>query len=195
MKKSFVLYSDTYETIKKLSEKEQAELLRAIFEYHNNGITQELSITVDLVFSFMKSQFDRDNDKWHAKKEVRSEAGRLGGLAKQANARLAKQNKQSLANQAVNVNVNVNDNVKGNGYLTKNPTLAQCRTVPSLLTFIEKQDMDSKDKKELKILIQSSAKDKNHTIFELHEVVDSYLKNIYKSTGNIELYNLSKGVL
>lgn len=123
MRDSFVMYSDSYNAIKKLNNEQAGELLHAIFQYQIDGINPQMSPVVDMVFEFMKNHFDRDSEKWSAEIEKRREAGRLGGLARASNAKQIKQvlqnsskYKQTQANQGdnVNVNVNVNDNVNVN---------------------------------------------------------------------------------
>lgn len=64
-----------------------------------------------MAYSFIANQVKRDKRKYKEVVSKRAEAGRKGGLAKQANARSAK---QSLANLAVNVNDNDNVNVNDN---------------------------------------------------------------------------------
>jgi len=81
-KKGFLLYKDNYQTIQKLTIEEQAELLTAMFDYSITGETKDLSHSVDLVFSFMKRQFDRDNDKYNAICERNRINGLKGGRPK-----------------------------------------------------------------------------------------------------------------
>lgn len=110
-KKSFVLYNDTYESIKGLNLKEKGSLLEAIFDYSIKNKTKKLSPTTEMAFSFIKQQLDRDTYKWIEIRKKRKLAGSKGGkmrVANQANATFAKQTKQDQANQAVNVNANVN---------------------------------------------------------------------------------------
>lgn len=109
MKNSFVLYTDYKQHIDLLSTEEKAQLLDAIFDYAE-GKKVELEGAAMMAFSFIKAQLDRDGEKYEKTCEARKEAGSKGGKAKVANAKLAKQNKQSLANQADNDTDNDNDN-------------------------------------------------------------------------------------
>lgn len=112
MKNSFVLYLDYKQHLDLIQDDgDFRRLIEAIFNYCETGQEpSDLSAVAKMAFSFIRSNLDRDNEKYEAAKEKRREAGRLGGLAKASNARNAKQNvanasnaKQSLANVAVTV--------------------------------------------------------------------------------------------
>ena len=63
-RKSFVLYTSYADQIKLLNESEKAMLLDAIFEYQLTGeLSVELCPMVAMAFSFMKRQFDEDDEK------------------------------------------------------------------------------------------------------------------------------------
>ena len=67
-RKSFVLYTSYANQIERLSLEEKGELLEAIFDYQIKGETEDgLSPFVDLIFSFMKTQFDNDRKKYEEK--------------------------------------------------------------------------------------------------------------------------------
>lgn len=69
-KKSFVLYTDSYEQIEKLNEKQKAELLDAIFIYASTGKFIKFNdFVTEIVFGFIRQQIERDNEKYKAKKE------------------------------------------------------------------------------------------------------------------------------
>ena len=87
---------------------QRGELFTAILDYAAKGIVPEFTGELKMCFAFVRSTLDRDAVAWEEKRQKRAAAGRLGGLAKVANATNAKQNKQAEANQAVNVNVPVN---------------------------------------------------------------------------------------
>lgn len=117
-KSSFVMYTRYITQIKLLSLEQRGDLLTAIMQYAVGGELPEMDDMTYMVFSVISDQMDIDNDKYQKMVESRRESGRLGGLAKQANATLAKQTvangsnaKQNVANLADNDNVNVNDNV------------------------------------------------------------------------------------
>lgn len=124
--KSFIMYCDYIEPIKKLKNEDAGILIKAILSYVSEGELIPLSDAADIAFSFIKTSLDRDKIKWEETKEKRSAAGRAGGFAsakskQQANDSNAKQtlanvskSNDCVANQAVNVSVNVNDNVNVN---------------------------------------------------------------------------------
>lgn len=113
-KKSFVLYADQREVFEELSNEDAGKLIKHIYAYVNDENPETEDKIIRLAFLPIKTQLKRDLKLWEDKKQVRSEAGKKGGLAKASNATntLAKPSnaKQTLANLAVNVNVNDNVN-------------------------------------------------------------------------------------
>ena len=113
-KKSFILYCDYKEHINLLTQSQKGDLLDALFK-HVDGDEVVLEPVVAMAFSFVKSQLDRDNDKYEDVRKRRVEAGKLGGLAKASNA------KQNLANASkpkqpvTNLPDTVTDTVTGTG--------------------------------------------------------------------------------
>ena len=111
-KKSFVLYADQREVFEELSNEDAGKLIKHIYAYVNDENPESEDKLIRLAFLPIKTQLKRDLKLWEDKKQVRSDAGKKGGLAKASNATnpLAKPSnaKQSLANLAVNVNDNVN---------------------------------------------------------------------------------------
>jgi hypothetical protein len=116
MKDSFVLYCSLREPLKKLSENEAGSLFKAILDYAAEGIEPDgLSQAAGMAFLFIRAQLERDNEKYEAICHKRAEAGRIGGLQKQANIVNATKCKQEKANVADNDTDNDNDNVSDNG--------------------------------------------------------------------------------
>ncbi len=111
---SFIIYNSQYEPVRSFSNEDLGKLFHTIFKYHLEEEIGELEDKILVAFEFYKVQFGYDYDKRKKIIEARTESGRLGGLAKKANANFAKQNKQSLANLAINVNDNENGNGNGN---------------------------------------------------------------------------------
>ena len=107
---SFIIYNSQYEPVRSFSNEDLGKLFHTIFKYHLEEEIGELEDKILVAFEFYKVQFGYDYKKRKKIIEARTESGRLGGLAKKANATFAKQNKQSLANLAINVNDNGNDN-------------------------------------------------------------------------------------
>jgi len=112
-KKSFILYCDIKHTLEHLNMEQRGEVFTWIVDYVNDDGPEPLNGLLAAVVEPIKQQLKRDLRKYEEIKTKRSESGRKGGQAKQANARKAK---QAQANQAVTVNdtvtVNVNDTVK-----------------------------------------------------------------------------------
>lgn len=144
-KSSFILYSDYIVTVNKLSDEQAGKLFKLILDYVNdkNPITDDFIL--NLVFDPIKLQLKRDLADWVAKKEKRSEAGRIGGersaevkaIGKQTQAtvetvkqnqaivEIVEQEKPCQANQAVTDNVIgiVNDTVNVTVNDTDNETV------------------------------------------------------------------------
>jgi len=113
MKKGFVLYSDFKATLDKLPNEEAGKLFKLIVDFTNGIETPPDSLLLDLVFTPIKQQLIRDEQKWKQELEKRKEAGRLGGLAKAANLAELSNAKQSLADDssATKIVANLADNV------------------------------------------------------------------------------------
>lgn len=115
MKKSFILYTEVWPVVQKLDMEQRGRLFTAIMQHAMEEEPEKLDILTDVVFSFIASQMDRDNQKYQEICERRAEYGRRGGLASaQAKATKSKQTKQKQANQADNDNDNENDNDNDN---------------------------------------------------------------------------------
>ena len=123
-KRSFLLYTDVYFTIQKLTDDQAGKLFKHILSYVNDENPTTNDVIIELVFEPIKQALKRDLLKYKEIIENRSGAGRLGGIrsgevrrskkeANEASALKRKQTKQRQANEAVSVidNVNVIDNV------------------------------------------------------------------------------------
>ena len=123
-KRSFVLYFDYRQHLAYLTDEERGKLLMALLEYGENGTEPELEGAALMAFSFIRSQMDRDAQKYAETCKKRSEAGKRGGRpanqneehekeskAKKANAFSEKQSKAKKAdNDTDNDNENDTDN-------------------------------------------------------------------------------------
>ena len=107
MRDSFIFYGSYVKALEELPPEGFKKIILAVADYALNDIQPDLDGVNKMAFNFMQPVIDSNNKKWDETRKKRAESGRNGGLAKQANARNAKQNKQSPANQAVNVNGNV----------------------------------------------------------------------------------------
>lgn len=114
-KNSFVLYTDYYEHVDSLTDEEAGELFKGIFRYAMGNESGINSRVVNMAFSFIKAQMDKDTEKYNETCRKRSESGAKGGRpkangfdeeAKKANGFSEKQTK---AKKADNENDNDND--------------------------------------------------------------------------------------
>lgn len=81
-KTSFILYSDYWQHLEILTDEERGRLITAIFAYVRTGEVIEISGGAKMAFSFIRSQIDRDTQKWEEVKNARSEAGKKGAEAR-----------------------------------------------------------------------------------------------------------------
>ena len=75
-KKSFILFNDLKEPVNNLSDVDAGKLFKAIFEYQNGGMTQDLPASAEMAFLFIKQQLDRSTE-WY---ESICERNRINGL-------------------------------------------------------------------------------------------------------------------
>lgn len=83
-KRSFILHKDALDVLDELTIEQSGELFLAIRDYQQ-GIENELSPLIKIVFAPFKAQFIRDSGKYEKVREARRAAGRKGGEAKKAN--------------------------------------------------------------------------------------------------------------
>ena len=68
-KKSFVLYTESYQQIKKLNNTQKAQLLDAVFIYAETGETLQFDdIVTEITFGFIRQQLARNEEKYQEKK-------------------------------------------------------------------------------------------------------------------------------
>lgn len=134
MKNSFILYTEIWPAIQKLDMEQRGKLFTAIMKHAIGEPPEKLDILTDVVFTFIASQLDRDEQKYQEVCKRRAEYGRRGGLAtaKQKQAKASK-SKQDQANQADNENDNDNDNEYDNDNENENDNEAQAPEALSLL--------------------------------------------------------------
>ncbi len=133
-KKSFIVYSDSKSLVDKLPDETAGKLFKMLFAYVNDESPKTDDVLLDIAFEHFRQKLKSDLRKWGEIKVKRSESGRKGGLAKQANARSAK---KILANQAVTVNDNVSVNVNVNDIKKRKADFQK-----SLLPFWDEYDKD-----------------------------------------------------
>ena len=77
-KNSFLIYLDYQEQFELLTDEQAGQLIKAIIKYEKTGEITELDGMTKMAFSFIKTQLDRDREKWQEEKKKRSEAGKIG---------------------------------------------------------------------------------------------------------------------
>jgi hypothetical protein len=115
-KKSFLLYSDTYHTVKKLADDQAGKLFKTILSYVNDENPVIDDIIIELVFEPIKQYLKRDLRKYELIREKRSQAGKASADKRQqvsTSVESVQQKQQVSTNSTVSdsVNVSVNDNV------------------------------------------------------------------------------------
>ena len=114
-KKSFLLYCDYIDLIKKLPDEKAGQLFKLIMDYvnDNNPVVDDMLLDID--FEPIKKQLKRDLSKYEDIKKKRSEAG------KRSAAKRAKTNTTSVESDEQNsTNPTVTDNVIDSDTVTDN---------------------------------------------------------------------------
>lgn len=78
-KESFVLYSRYLENIEILSMEQRGVLFTAILRYVSDQPIPDMDGATKMAFSFIRSQIDRDGEKYNQIRAKRSEGGKNGG--------------------------------------------------------------------------------------------------------------------
>ena len=116
MKDSFVLYTKYLDNIQALSMEQRGMLFTSLMLYASGQEPEEMDPVTSMAFSFIKSQMDKDIEKYNETCAKRSEAGKLGGRPKnqekkkKANGFYENQKKQGKAKKADNEYEYDNDN-------------------------------------------------------------------------------------
>ena len=113
-KDNFLVNLDDYQAVRNFSNEDAGKLFHTLCRYSLGEEIGDLEGKIQVAFNFFKNRLDKYRKKWEKTRKSRIESGKLGGLAKQANANFAKQNEQTVANVAVSDNVNVSDSVSVN---------------------------------------------------------------------------------
>lgn len=82
MKNGFVLYTDYIEQVEMLEAEQAKALFLAVLKYASGEELPEMDLPTRLVFSFIRKQIDRENEKYQKTVEARKEAGAKGGRPK-----------------------------------------------------------------------------------------------------------------
>ena len=100
MKDSFIVYTESWEMVKMLSDSQKGQLLDALFRYAMEGDASCEDMVAQLVFISIRQKIDYANARYEEVRAKRSEAGRLGGRPPKANAFSEKQKKQMVSEES-----------------------------------------------------------------------------------------------
>ena len=106
-KENILILLGDYVAVRNFSNTDAGKLFHTICRYALGENIDDIEEKIKVAFNFFKNRLDKNRKKWEKTRKARIESGKLGGLAKQANANFAKQNKQNLANLPVNVSDSV----------------------------------------------------------------------------------------
>lgn len=119
MKKSFVLYKDSFEYLKELSDTDFGILMKFVFEYAISKNEMPKTHSLYLAFAPIKLQLDRDEEKYKTTSETNKINGSKGGKRKVANATKRKRSQTNLADND-NDSDSDSDNENEKGELSTN---------------------------------------------------------------------------
>ena len=152
-KDNILINLDDYQAVRNFSNEDTGKLFHTICRYSLGEEIGDLEDKIQVAFNFFKNRLDKNRKNWEKTRNERIKSGRLGGLAKQANANFAKQNKQNLANLPVNVSdsvsVSVND-IKNSVNNIKN----KASPSDAVITILEDLNKRTKSKKGFSPLAQ-----------------------------------------
>ena len=149
-KDNILINLDDYQAVRNFSNEDAGKLFHTICRYSLGEEIGDLEGKIQVAFNFFKNRLDKYRKKWEKTRKARIESGKLGGLAKQANANFAKQNKQTVANVAVSDNVNVCDSVSVNDNKKK------ASPSDEIITILEDLNKRTKSKKGFSPLAKSN---------------------------------------
>lgn len=81
-KASFLMYLDYEEQFNIMTDEQIGQLMRAIIKYEKTGEVPNLDGMLKMAFSFIKTQLDRDREKYQARCEKNRENAKKGGRPK-----------------------------------------------------------------------------------------------------------------
>ncbi|MDR0294348.1 MAG: DUF6291 domain-containing protein [Oscillospiraceae bacterium] len=114
MRKSFIVYTDWYDILKPLSDKDYLKVMDGAFRYHRKGSVPHLTGAAKTVFTVFRLVFDRNNELFEKTCRERAAAGRLSGAARRTKGANVHFVQQTGTNRTENENENGNGNENGN---------------------------------------------------------------------------------
>ena len=158
-KENILILLGDYVAVRNFSNTDAGKLFHTICRYALGENIGDLEDKIQVAFSFFKVRLDENRKNWEKTRIERKKAGRLGGLAKQANANFAKQNEQNLANLPVNVSDSVSDSVGVNDIndcVGVNDIKKKASPSDAVITILEDLNKRTKSKKGFSPLAQSN---------------------------------------
>lgn len=152
-KNSFVMYTDYMEQISMLKREQRGDLFTAIMAYADNSELPDMDDVTRMAFCFIRSQMDRDKNKYLDTIEKRREAGKQGGRpkasgfddkAKKANGFSDNQTEAKKPDN-VNDNVNVNDIKKKGTNVPKENARFEPPTVENVIGYCHEKGYKNVD--------------------------------------------------
>jgi hypothetical protein len=117
MKKSFILYTDSFDTIQHLTDEQLGRLTRLLFQYQIDGSIPHTTDLLFYPFGFIRATMDRDALKWNNRAEKSKENGAKGGRPKTTQSVIEETQKTQQVilepREPVSVSVSVNGSVSG----------------------------------------------------------------------------------
>jgi len=147
-KDNILINLDDYQAVRNFSNEDAGKLFHTICRYSLGEEIGDLEGKIQVAFNFFKNRLDKYRKKWEKTRKARIESGKLGGLAKQANANFAKQNKQTVANLPVNVSDSVSVSVGVNDIKNSvNNIKNKASPSDAIITILEDLNKRTKSKK------------------------------------------------
>ena len=124
-RKGFVMYDNYIEQVDLLTDTEAGKLFRALLRFSQTGESPNFDGKLQLAFSFMKGQIQRDAEKYADVCEKRREAGKKGGRPKKQPAadKMSPSEETNCFSEKAkkpNININANANVNSNANVNEN---------------------------------------------------------------------------
>ena len=107
---SFIFYRSFFQSTKRLSKEEKAELFEAICYYALDGESIEMSAVPEAIFSVIKPNLDANRRKWENGCKEKKKTSKTEAEDEQEISKDEANDKQTISKPQGNVNVNVNAN-------------------------------------------------------------------------------------
>ncbi len=156
-KENILILLGDYVAVRNFSNTDAGKLFHTICRYALGENIGDIEDKIKVAFNFFKVRLDKNRKNWEETRIERKKAGRLGGLAKQANANFAKQNEQTVANLPVNVSDSVSDSVGVNDIndcVGVNDIKKKASPSDAVITILEDLNKRTKSKKGFSPLAQ-----------------------------------------